>query len=83
MDFYGGWKTFTTAGIDVGAIYYYYPGSGAALTGISNTTELYIGGSWGPVSAKFNYAVSDFFSAPDSGFVLPRPRSFSYDRQQT
>src|SRR3954465_15870571 len=34
MDFYGGYKhAFGDFGIDVGAIYYYYPGSDAALIG--------------------------------------------------
>jgi len=29
MDFYGGWKTsFDSFGLDVGVIYYYYPGTG-------------------------------------------------------
>jgi len=72
MDFYGGWKTtWEGFGFDVGAIYYYYPGSGdqnAYGPGAfkTNNTELYVGGSWGPVSFKYNYAVSDFFGVPDS-----------------
>ena len=33
MDFYGGWKkTWGDWGLDLGAIYYYYPGSGAGGT---------------------------------------------------
>src|SRR5213079_2572017 len=32
MDFYGGWKkAFGDVGLDVGAIYYYYPGTDAGL----------------------------------------------------
>ena len=62
MDFYGGWKkTWGDWGLDVGAIYYYYPGSNASLangtaltnarttsvhTGRVDNTEVYIGGSW-------------------------------------
>ena len=68
MDFYGGYKaTFGDFGLDVGGIYYYYPGTGAnpALVSAKNG-ELYIGGSWGPLTAKYNYAVTDFFGAPDS-----------------
>lgn len=68
MDFYGGYKTtFGDFGLDVGGIYYYYPGTGAnpALISAKNG-ELYIGGSWGPLTAKFNYAVTNFFGAPDS-----------------
>lgn len=34
MDFYGGWKkAFGDVGLDLGAIYYYYPGSNAAGNG--------------------------------------------------
>jgi uncharacterized protein (TIGR02001 family) len=67
MDFYGGWKTtFEGFGIDLGAIYYYYPGSGAGGTNKIDNTELYIGGSWGPISLKYNYAVSDFFGIADT-----------------
>ena len=68
MDFYGGYKaTFGDFGLDVGGIYYYYPGTGANPAGWNiKNGELYIGGSWGPVTAKYNYAVTDFFGAPDS-----------------
>ncbi len=63
MDFYGGWKgTFGDYGLDVGALYYYYPGSDSKI----DNTELYIGGSWGPLSLKYSYAVSDFFSVDNS-----------------
>ena len=54
-------------GLDLGALYYYYPGSGDNPgTGKIDNTELYIGSSWGPISLKFNYAVSDFFGVDDS-----------------
>ena len=68
MDFYGGYKaTFGDFGLDVGGIYYYYPGTGANPAGWNiKNGELYIGGSWGPLTAKYNYAVTDFFGAPDS-----------------
>src|ERR1700740_2402956 len=37
MDFYGGWKkAFGDFGLDVGGIYYYYPGSDASLLGAAN-----------------------------------------------
>lgn len=66
MDFYGGWKTSVEGfGIDLGAIYYYYPGSGDNPgTFSTNNTELVIGASFGPVALKYNYAVSDFFGVP-------------------
>ncbi len=69
MDFYGGYKaTFGDFGIDVGAIYYYYPGSDASGLGIGansgavNNKELYIGGSWKFLSLKYFYSVDDYFS---------------------
>src|SRR4029079_1548237 len=62
MDFYGGWKhAWGDLGLDVGAIYYYYPGTNAGPTipfspfnnrsgvvhnGSVNNKEVYIGGSW-------------------------------------
>jgi len=66
MDFYGGYKFPLGADLtlDVGALYYYYPG--AFYNGFSgkpnyNNFELYVGGVFGPFSAKFFYAISDFF----------------------
>ena len=39
MDFYGGWKnTWGDWGLDVGAIYYYYPGSNASATTVPATS---------------------------------------------
>lgn len=67
MDFYGGFKgAVGDFSYDLGAIYYYYPKSGAdGATKIDNT-EFYIGGGWGPLSAKYYWAVSDFFGVPDT-----------------
>lgn len=63
MDFYAGWKTtFNDFGFDVGYIYYYYPNSGAQNTTKVKNGEFYVGSSYGPVSAKFFYATTDFFS---------------------
>jgi uncharacterized protein (TIGR02001 family) len=80
MDFYGGWKgSFGDFGVDVGAIYYMYPGTNAGPTipfspvnnrtgvvhqGSVNNKEIYIGGSWKWISAKYFYSVDDYFSAP-------------------
>jgi uncharacterized protein (TIGR02001 family) len=82
MDFYGGWKkTWGDWGLDLGAIYYYYPGTNAGLTnplsptnnrsglvatGRIDNTELYIGGSWKFISLKYSHAVSDYFSTPST-----------------
>ena len=81
MDFYGGWKTTFAEdfGLDLGGIYYYYPGSnagplsytnskdlGGSSSGTVHNGELYIGASWKFVSLKYSYAVTDYFSLPDS-----------------
>jgi uncharacterized protein (TIGR02001 family) len=62
MDFYGGYKaTFGEFGLDVGTIYYYYPGTGAYGPFEADNWEVYVGGSWGPLSAKYYYSFTDFF----------------------
>ena len=83
MDFYGGWKgSWGDWGVDVGGIYYYYPGTDASTangtafvnprdpskvhTGKVSNTELYIGGSWKTISLKYSHAVDDYFSLPDT-----------------
>ena len=67
MDFYGGYKMSAgPVALDFGILYYYYPGSGAGGTTKIDNTELYVSAGFGPVSAKYSQAVSDFFSAPDS-----------------
>ncbi len=77
MDFYGGYKaSFGDFGLDVGAIYYYYPGSEAAVLGprassgaVSNK-EVYIGGSWKFLSVKYSYSLDDYFSLRGNGSNL-------------
>jgi uncharacterized protein (TIGR02001 family) len=70
MDFYGGYKaSFGDFGLDVGTIYYAYPGAKYPVTDASgnsqfktvNNWELYLGGSWKWLSAKYYYAVTDYF----------------------
>lgn len=76
MDFYGGFKGEAAGiGYDIGALYYYYPGSGPKI----DNTEIYFGASYGPFSAKYYHAVSDFFSVPNtknSGYL---DLGFAYD----
>ena len=69
MDFYGGYKhAFGDFGLDIGAIYYYYPGSEARVLGPNANggavynAELYIGGSWKFLSLKYYYGLDDYFS---------------------
>lgn len=95
MDFYGGWKkAFGDFGLDVGAIYYYYPGSDAGTPGLalfnphSPTTtnsgtvhnfEGYVGGSWKWISLKGFYALSDYFQVPDTKHTYYIDLSGNYD----
>jgi hypothetical protein len=61
MDFYGGYrKTFGDIGIDVGSIYYWYPNAKIAGERFDNW-EIYFGASWKWLSAKYFYALSDYF----------------------
>lgn len=63
MDFYGGYKgSVGDIGYDVGYIYYFYPNSGALGTTKIKNGEFYVGGSFGPISAKYYYATTKFFS---------------------
>jgi uncharacterized protein (TIGR02001 family) len=81
MDFYGGWKnTWGDWGLDIGGIYYYYPGSDANSTvgtaivsprpgggthnGGVNNKEIYFGGSWKFLSMKYYHSTGDYFSQP-------------------
>jgi uncharacterized protein (TIGR02001 family) len=70
MDFYGGWKkSLGDVGLDLGAIYYYYPNARFYATDAAgNTTtkkidnfELYVGGSWKWFTAKYYLALTDYF----------------------
>jgi len=69
MDFYGGWKTTIEGfGLDLGVLYYYYPGSGDDPAKVkAKNFEAYIGGSYGPVSLKYFYAFTNFFGLEAPG----------------
>ncbi|MBS0309297.1 MAG: hypothetical protein JSS58_10035, partial [Proteobacteria bacterium] len=48
--------------LDIGALYYYYPGAQYAGTSQKyNNGEIYIGASYKWFSAKYSYGVTDFF----------------------
>lgn len=91
MDFYGGYKmAFGDFGIDVGGIYYYYPGSEKAGftnpqsgkvngSGSVDNGEIYIGASWKFMSLKYYYAVTDYFSVPDTKGSSYLDLSANYD----
>jgi uncharacterized protein (TIGR02001 family) len=62
IDVYGGFKgTAGDFGFDLGVITYYYPGDQVTGANDPDTTELYVGGSWKFLSAKYSYTVSDQF----------------------
>lgn len=62
IDFYGGFKgTAGDFGYDLGVITYYYPGDQISGANDPDTTEIYVGGSWKFLSAKYSYTVSDRF----------------------
>jgi len=95
MDFYGGYKhAFGDFGIDVGAIYYYYPGSDAGTPGLAlfnphsptktnsgtvHNTEVYLGASWKWLSFKWSHALSDYFMVPDTSGTDYFDFSATYD----
>ena len=54
IDLYGGYKFKAgEVDLDVGALQYYYPGASNA-----NTTELYLGAGYGPVTLKYSSTIS-------------------------
>jgi uncharacterized protein (TIGR02001 family) len=67
-DFYGGYKwslpqDFT---LDLGALYYWYPGTYPSGYTKPNTTELYAALNWKMLQVKYSYSVSDTFGFPSS-----------------
>jgi uncharacterized protein (TIGR02001 family) len=66
-DIYGGYK-FEVAKdvlVDVGYLRYEYPSSGA-FNPKPNTDEIYVGVSYGPLSAKYSYSINDTFGVVNS-----------------
>lgn len=66
MDVYGGYKgEYSGVGYDVGVMKYAYPGAASA-----NTTEAYLGLSYGAFSAKYSTTVSDkYFGVSKAAYV--------------
>ncbi len=70
-DFYGGYRMELTRStqLDLGFIYYYYPGSKSLpVDGLRryDTTEVYAAVTWGGLTGKINYSISDAFGLLDS-----------------
>lgn len=69
LDFFGGYKFEVVKDVmlDVGYLRYEYPGmKPTSGNPKSNTDEIYIGASYGPVSAKYSYSLSDLFGTFNS-----------------
>jgi uncharacterized protein (TIGR02001 family) len=65
IDYYGGYKT-EVAGIavDVGTIYYSYPGAVSGGKNMASTHEAYVGLGYGPATFKTSYVLSkNYFGA--------------------
>ena len=74
IDLYGGYKF--KAGpldMDVGALTYFYPGASGA-----NTTEVYLGAGYGPVSAKYSHTVSKGYFGIGKEFLVGDGRGTGY-----
>ena len=68
IDLYLGYSTEVGGiGIDVGNLYYYYPGSDDMNPGLKpHTNEVYVGLSAGAFTFKTSYSTSDYFGTADS-----------------
>jgi uncharacterized protein (TIGR02001 family) len=68
MDFYGGYKMELYRGLnlDAGVFQYYYPGDYPGGFTSPDTTELYLGLGYGPVTFKYSHAVTNLFGTADS-----------------
>jgi uncharacterized protein (TIGR02001 family) len=66
IDVYGGYSSELPLGLglDIGALKYYYPGNQPAVS--QNTTEFYLGLSYGPVSYKYSQTDGLWFGFSDS-----------------
>jgi uncharacterized protein (TIGR02001 family) len=65
IDAYGGYKfSFGDFAFDVGALRYFYPSSSLGVN--PDTTEIYLGGTWGPATLKYSHAVTNLFGFADS-----------------
>ncbi len=81
MDFYGGYKfepvkDFT---LDVGVLEYYYPMQGTKPATSPDTLEVYVAGTYGPVTLKVSDATTNLFGVPDSKNSVYVDLSASFD----
>jgi uncharacterized protein (TIGR02001 family) len=77
LDYYAGWSNSigdTDFAIDVGYIYYDYPGDTVDPEG--DYQEFYIGGSWKDLSLKVNYS-DDYYAETDEFWYISGDYSFT------
>jgi uncharacterized protein (TIGR02001 family) len=74
VDVYGGYK-FKAGPIDmdVGALAYLYPSASGA-----NTTEVYVGGGYGPLSAKYSRTVSKGYFGLGKEYLIGEGKGTNY-----
>jgi hypothetical protein len=64
LDLYGGYRwTVGTVGLDLGLLYYWYPRARYNIDPGDryNTTEVYVGGRYNQLTAKYSYALTNLF----------------------
>lgn len=68
MDFFAGYAGSLGEGftIDTGVLQYYYPGDYPGGYTRPNTTELFLGLGYGPVSFKYSHSLTNLFGVPNS-----------------
>lgn len=67
MDFYGGYKfALGDVTLDIGGLYYYYPGSVNYKGDAVDNGEIYIGAAWKFLSFKYSHALTDYFDIVDT-----------------
>jgi uncharacterized protein (TIGR02001 family) len=68
LDLYGGYKFAAgPVNMDVGALYYYYPGTYPGGFTSPNTTEIYASAGWQWLTFKYSYSLSNLFGATNAG----------------
>lgn len=80
MDFYGGYKhAFGDFGVDVGALYYYYPGSTNGFGRSVDNFEVYLGASWKFITFKYSQALTNYFDIANTKNTKYFDLSANYD----
>lgn len=77
LDYYGGWSSAigdTDFGIDVGYIYYDYPGDNGSE---GDYQEVYVSGSWKDLSVSVNYS-DDYYAETDEFYYFAADYSHSF-----